>query len=273
MAIDMKKVFLLMIMLLGMSTITMRGESPEEVEKAMDDIKLSGKYLYGQSYADTLDIAYGRALFELLTQINAARQEAGKSELRANEIDGILKKLKYTTDYTCAVMVYCDRDKALAFTGRPRIEGISGASDKSPAIAEKSPAIVDTPPAREPSIARTAPVQESSAVVTTDKSPASALPTRGMLEDVAGIIAGQDNWIEIQPMLVRYKKEGKYSLNATVERLSEVPDDAYAILMDSNGGVIAVMGPEKGGGRKNYKTNRIEDMTDYPNIRIILWLK
>lgn len=266
MEIDMKKVFLLMIMILGISTIPVRGESPEEVEKAMDDIKLSGKYLYGQSYADTMDIAHDRALFELLTQINAARQEAGKSELRANEIGGITKILKYSTDYTNAVMVYCDRDKALAFTGRPSIGGISGASDNAPVIVDKAPA-------KEPSITRTAPVQESSTVVSTDNNPARALPTRGMLEEVAGIIAGQDNWMEIQPLLVRYKKEGKFSQNATVERLSEVPDDAYAIMIDSNGGVVAVMGPLEGGSRKNYKTNRIEDIMNYPNVKIILWFR
>lgn len=91
--------------------------------------------------------------------------------------------------------------------------------------------------------------------------------------EILRTICGQDNWTEIKGFLTAFKKEGKIRETGNCRAAADVPSDAYSILMDDLGGILAVLSPKGQSGRMNCRTNQPDNENNYSNCKFIVWYK
>lgn len=266
----------LLVLLLSFPCV---AQSPEEIERQMDEIKMNESYIYGEDYSDDKDMAYQNALVELLSSINELRGEKGKEYLTVGDIQTIVKELRYTKGTRNVAFLYLPLDRAMTLSAKQKID-VAGAgtaprrSDSAVAQASGRQQAQTAKPAPKPS---PAPAQTQSdnasskpaAAPTQSASKSFAPADKSVLET----LCGQDNWVEIKGFLSSFKKEGKIRETGRCLSPSEVPDDAYSILMDDMGGILAIMSPKNSPDRMNHKTNQTDNENNHANCKFIVWYK
>lgn len=92
-------------------------------------------------------------------------------------------------------------------------------------------------------------------------------------DDLMQILCNQDGWIEIKGILKYYKNLGKIHETGNCFTSADLPDDAYAILIDEAYGILAILSPKNQSPRINYRTNKPDSETNHPDCKIIVWYK
>ena len=235
------------------------AQSPEEIEKKMDEIKMDEAFIYGEDYNDNKDMAYQNALTELLSSINEMRGEKGKDYITVSDIQPILKELRYTKSTRNVSFLYIPIHQALSLTPKQKID----VATSEPNSTQNNNAIDLNQRTEDNSkfnFVPNTPQPNHNAFSTSDK---------GILET----LCSQDNWVEIKGFLTSFKKEGKIKETGNCLSYAEVPDDAYSILMDEMGGILSIMSPKNSPNRINHKTNQTDNENNHTNCKFIVWYK
>ena len=256
------KIRRLTILLACLSSVFGYAQTPEEIESKMDEIKLDESYVYGEDFNDDKDIAFQNALTELTTYANELRAGKGKDILNSSDLLTVVKELKYQKGSRHTVLVYLPLSQMLGMTSKSH----------SDVVAQNAPS--------HSSQANVAPQQkieqEQKITFVPNKQPEATQPVpiqTQLPDDIMQTLCSQDNWMEIKGFLTTYKREGKISLIGNVLSYTEVPDDAYAILMDDMGGILSILSPKNSATRINYRTNQTDSETNHSNYKFIVWYK
>ncbi len=231
-----------LVIFLSAMSCSMMAATPEETEAQMDKIKLDETMIYGEDFNDNKEVAYQNALNELLLTANELRMASNASELAAADLNGVAKELSYRKGTRNVVMLYMPRTQAL------KLKHGNTAAPTPPQPAQK--------PTPQPS--------------TPTPAPAVATPPA---DEIIDAICSQDNWMEIKGFLSDFKRQGKITDSGSTKTSSEVPQDAYAILFDELGGILAILSPKNSGQRIDYRTNRTDTESNHSNYKFILWYK
>ncbi len=236
------RVLIWLVIFLSAMSCSMMAATPEETEAQMDKIKLDETMIYGEDFNDNKEVAYQNALNELLLTANELRMASNASELAAADLNGVAKELSYRKGTRNVVMLYMPRTQAL------KLKHGNTAAPTPPQPAQK--------PTPQPS--------------TPTPAPAVATPPA---DEIIDAICSQDNWMEIKGFLSDFKRQGKITDSGSTKTSSEVPQDAYAILFDELGGILAILSPKNSGQRIDYRTNRLDTESNHSNCKFILWYK
>ena len=122
---------------------------------------------------------------------------------------------------------------------------------------------------------------ESENITLKNISPDSSLPIRAPLEesstplpnDILNTLCNQDNWTEVKGFLSAYKTEGRLKETGSCTKISDIPMDAYRILIDEQYGILAILAPKNLNDRINIKTNKLDKESNYSNCAVIVWFK
>ena len=210
------------------------ARSPEETEAQMDEIKLDRSYVYGESFNDDMNVAYQTALSDLTESVNVLRVDNGKEMLAVSDLQTRVNELKYFKNGRHTVFLYILLTEMFKI-GEKTQDGVVSRHGNLPAAQE---------------------------------SFAHKLP-----ENVQETLSGQDNWPEIKGILKSYKEDGIIKVTGNVEKLSDVPDDAYSILFDGFGGILAIISPKNSPERINYKNNLRFEESNVTDYKFIVWYK
>lgn len=241
------------------ATLPCFAQSPEEIEKKMDEIKMNEAYIYGEDYNDDKDMAYQNALTELLSSINEMRGDKGKEFITVSDIQPILKELRYAKSTRNVSFLYIPINQALSLTPKQKIDVASA----EPNSTHNNNAIVPDQ--------RTEDNSKFTFVPNTPQSNHNDIST--IDKRILETLCGQDNWVEIKGFLTSFKNEGKIRETGNCLSYSEVPDDAYSILMDEMGGILSIMSPKNSTNRINHKTNQTDNEQNHANCKFIVWYK
>lgn len=256
------KIRSLTILLACLSSVFGYAQTPEDIESKMDEIKLDESYVYGEDFDDDKDIAFQNALTELTTYANELRAGKGKDILNSSDLLTVVKELKYQKGSRHTVLVYLPLSQMLGMTSKSHSDVVaqnepshSSQTNITPQQKVEQEQKFTFVPNKQPEATQPVPIQ-------------TQLP-----DDIMQTLCSQDNWLEIKGFLTNYKREGKISSIGNVLSYAEVPDDAYAILMDEMGGILSIMSPKNSPNRINYKTNQTDNENNYTNCKFIVWYK
>lgn len=238
--------------------------TPEEVEANMDRIKLDERFIYAENFGDDMDTAYENALLELIASINELESVSSVNELRKKEKKNLLtvkpevlkasvKELRYSTGSRNTVFLYLPLAWVRITADETGIEVVPSENDMA---------------------AQTSPDQSSSAADSGRTEPVNPVSPAQMppMNDILKTLCAQDSWVEIKGLLIEYKNQKKIT-TGTVKTASEVPEDAYSILLDNKGSILAILSPKTSGDRINYKTNLPDDESNHKDCIAIIWYR
>lgn len=256
------KIRSLAILLTCISALWSNAQTPEEIESKMDEIKLDAGYVYGEDFNDGKDIAFQNALTELTAYANELRAEKGKEILNSSDLLTVVKELKYQRGNRHIVLVYLPLSQMLGITSKSHSDVVAQSAPPKPSQSEV------------PSQQKIE--QEQKFTFVPNRQPETTNPAiiqTQLPDDIMQTLCSQDNWMEIKGFLTTYKGEGRISLVGNVLSYAEVPDDAYAILMDDLGGILSILSPKNSENRINYRTNQTDSETNHSNCKFIVWYK
>ncbi|MBJ2183389.1 MAG: hypothetical protein JFR38_02630 [Muribaculaceae bacterium] len=243
--------------------------TPAETEARMDEIKLDDKYIYGESYDSDPLMAYDNALTELVAYANEIREARELPPLNPSSLQTTAQELKYSDGDRHAVFLYIPLEKMLGMVSRSHADVVAAIGVAAPVAEEPAPAQVASE--------QPAPVNDKKLTFVPDRRPAPGPhPTEpGALapDDILETLSAQDTWLEIRGFLSSYKNDKRISATGATYDFAEVPDDAYAILIDDMGGILAILSPKNNPRRINYKTHVIDNESNYSNCKFIVWYK
>ena len=254
-----KVLFLILSMIIS-SSLSIFAQSPEEIEEKMNDIKMKTDVIFGEGFDTDKNMAYDNALSELVLSSNEIRDENGLKPLKATDLQPVVEELSYTQGQRHFIMVYLSKSQMLSLTPKNHSDiieqeaplyaapgGNGGSSDSyqpeeyySPSPAPQNTAVIQQPP----------------------------LP-----DDILQSLCAQDNWTEIKWLLSNYKKQGKISETGRCTSASDVPADAFSILIDEMYGVLSILSPKNLPNRINYRTNQADSESNYSNCKVIVWYR
>lgn len=244
-----KRVIPFLNLLLG--AIICCAQTPKEIEQKMDEIKMDEAFIYGEDYNDEKDMAYQNALTELLTSVNEIRADQNKQLLSAPDIQTLVTELRYFNATRHVSFVYMTLNQALSLTPK-RTNAFAQRQVRQPQPQKET--------LQKASTSQNAPMASSATTSATDK-------------DILRELSAQDNWVEIKGLLSSLKSAGKISETGSCRSYSEVPPDAYAILMDQMGGILSILSPKASAKQINHKTNQIDNQNNHTNCKFIVWYK
>lgn len=257
--IDLK---LLVLSLFCFATTIGFSQTPEEIESKMDEIRADGNCVYGESSGDDKDIAFQNALNDLTLSANEMRAVKGKDVITSSDMLTVVKELRYQKGSRHTVLVYLPMSQMLGITSKSHSDIVAQGVPSQPSQSsvplqqkieqEQKFTFV---PNRQPETTQPAPIQ-------------TQLP-----DDIMQTLCSQDNWVEIKGFLTSYKGEGKITSVGNVLSYAEVPEDAFAILMDEMGGILSILSPKNSANRINYRTNQADNETNHSNCKFIVWYK
>lgn len=255
------------ILFSALSVFLMAGNlyaaTPDEVEARMDRIKLDDRFIYAENFSDDMETAYKNALSELLTSVNELRGENGGRPLDEASAEALRKSLKEAVKD----LRYSKGSRNTVFLYLP-LSWIR--------ITDSGVGIEVVVPAGNNMTAQTAPAQTVSAGSSGRTEPAkpvtSAPVSAPPADEVLQALCAQDSWVEIKGLLIDYKNRKKIT-TGTVKTASEVPEDAYSILLDNRGNILAILSPKASGTRINYKTNLTDDESNHKDCIAIIWYR
>lgn len=233
--------FLLVLLVLTVCPLAMQAQT-NETEQAMDKIKLDEKYIYGESRDANKDIAYTNALADMVSTANNLREANGLELIGIGDVQARAKDMQYADGSENVAFVYMPVDEILAINATKPEAGNNEGTHIEYVSKKDEPAVAE------------APAQEENLE----------------LDDVTRTICGQDNWTEIKSFLSQFKHDGRISQTGAVTDMSNVPADAYAVLIDAMYGIIAVLSPENGGQRTTLKSGSDSNNDNY---KVIVWYK
>lgn len=236
------------------------AQTIEKIEAKMDKIKLDEKYIYGEDYSENKDIAYNNALIELLTTANEIRAERELEMLKSPDLQPVVRELRYNKGQRYIVFVYIPLSVMLEMNSKSHSDVVP--SNVRP---NKSESGLLTQAQSKP--------ESNNSISGPNQPPTQLSEMKPLSRDILMTIVGQDNWIEIRGFLSQYKKDGKIKETGNVQNFTEVPNDAYSILIDEMGGILSILSPKNGENRINCKTNKQDKETNYPNCKFIVWYK
>ena len=237
----------LLCICLALPSISAFAQTVEETERLMNDIKMDETMLYGEDFNENKVMASNNALYELLTHVNELRTDRELPILVATDLQTAVKEISYSKNGRHFVMVYIPIEEMYALPKR------KGSSTPASPVPESKPTQTPT---------------HTSAAPTT-----STIKPIGSSDDILDILCGQDNWTEIKGFLSDFKSKGKIKETGFSQRASEVPEDAYTILIDEMYGILAILSPKNSKNRINYRTNQPDSETNYSNCKVIVWYR
>jgi hypothetical protein len=232
------------------------AQTADEIESKVNEIKLDENYIFGEDFNDNEDIAFQNALTELTICANELRAENGQNILNSSDLLPLVKELKYRKDNRHTVLVYLPMSQMFGMTSK---------SHSSIIIQDKPTQPIDS--------LRQEKEYEQENVVSQHQSEAMPYSSTQISDDITQTLCGQDNWLEIKGFLTTYKRDGRILSVGNVLSYDEVPDDAYAILMDDMGGILSILSPRNSKSQINYRTNQTDSETNYSNCKFIVWYK
>lgn len=250
-------IFIFIISLMGMPCA---AQSPDEIESKMNEIKLNDSFIYGEDYNENKDMAYLNALSELLSSINELREEKNIALINTSDLQPIVKELRYTKGTKNLSFLYLGLTQALSLTPKAKPDDVSITGNP----ANRPNQIIE--PKKEE--------EKPQFTFVPDKptAPVTAALTQSN-KDILESLCSQDNWVEIKGFLTEFKNEGIIKATGNCLSYSEVPDDAYSILMDEMGGILSILSPKNSPDRINHKTNQTDNENNHPNCKFIVWYK
>lgn len=256
------KIRILTFILISLSATFGYAQTPEEIESKMNEIKLDENYVYGEDFNDDKDIAFQNALTELTTYANELRAEKGKDILNSSDLLTVVKELKYKKGGRHTVLLYLPLNQMFGLTSKSHSDIVT---QNTPTQSNQANSASQQKPEQDPKFTFV-PNRQQAGNQSTAIQP--QLP-----DDIMQTLCGQDNWIEIKGFLSTYKSQGRISATGNVMSYAEVPEDAYAILMDDMGGILSILSPKNSGNRINYRTNQTDSETNHSNCKFIVWYK
>lgn len=238
------------------------AQTPEEIESKMDEIRADENCVYGESSGDDKDIAFQNALNDLTLSANEMRAVKGKDVITSSDMLTVVKELRYKKGSRHTVLVYLPMNQMLGITSTSH-------SDVVAQNVPSQPSQSSVPPQQKIE-------QEQKSTFVPNRQPETTHPANiqtPLPDDVMQTLCTQDNWIEIKGFLTTYKGEGRISSIGNVLSYADVPDDAFAILMDDMGGILSILSPKNSETRINYRTNQIDNETNHNNCKFIVWYK
>lgn len=248
------------IFIISITWIPCRAQSPDEIERMMDEIKLDESFIYGEDYNENKDLAYQNAISELLTSINELRGENNSVLISISDLQPIIKELRYTKGTKNLSFLYLPLTQALSLKPKAKLEIVS--NNENP--AHRPSQNIETKKEEEKPQFTFVPDKPN------DQVPAIATQTD---TDILETLCGQDNWVEIKGFLTSFKDEGRIKETGNCLSYSEVPNDAFSILMDEMGGILSILSPKKSSNRINHKTNQTDNENNHANCKFIVWYK
>ena len=255
----------LTVFLVLLFTVEGLAQTPEEILEEMDKVKLDANYLYGEGFQEDYEKAQAEALNHLMEIINEVRLESCKGNLKPSQVIPLMKELKYDGEYGWDILLYFPKEQAISMSGKPTPISTPEPNNTPTQTPNPNPNPNPTP--------TPSPTPSPSPSLTPSPTPTPAASSDRKMEEITRNFGMQDSWIEIKSLFVEYKNNGWISQNGAVEDISIVPSDAYSILIDEHGGVLAILSPKISEKRINYKTNQIDNEANYSNCRFIVWYK
>ena len=248
------KIYILFICLITVP-FALNGQPNSNVIDEMNNVKLNESFIFGEGFHVRKDVAQECAISEILSYAIELRFDNGNNEkLQPSDIQPIVKQLIHFDGNQYNVFLYVDREQILSMSGHIESPKISSNAD---------------------------PRSEPKELVVSDKTQNSQMSKGTSLEDrfkplpndVLYTLCNQDNWTEIKGFLSTYKNQGKIRETGFCTNLSEIPVDAYRILIDDKYGILAILAPKDSDNRININTNQIDKESNYSNCAVIVWLK
>ncbi len=240
----------IIIALVSAASLSSSVYAQADIDKKMDEVKLNENMVFGEDFNEDKDIAYNKALLDLLNYMNERRAEKGCGALGVSDIQPVAQELKSFSNNRYNVLLYMPLSQVLALTARSHSEQMSlpaPSSSSGNAVAGTAhvPAVPSTP--------------------TTIPAP--------MPDDVLETLCNQDNWTEIKGFLSSFKKRGLINETGVSTSAAEVPGDAYTILIDDMYGILSILSPKNSPNRINCRTNKPDSETNYSNCKVIVWYR
>lgn len=269
---------LLLALCLCLSALAASAQTPAQIEEKMNNIKLDETYIFGEGSDADKNEAYQRALVDLLQIVNELRVGQKKEPLAQRDIQPRVEELTYTQGGITYTMLYINADKALALVPKKSDgggnHGGNGQNATTPAATPvaTSAAIPAVTPAASPAV-----IPAATPVVTPVATPAvtpAATPaaTSQSVQDITDYVKKLHTWIEVKGTLQQHVMERRIKAGKA-SSLSEVPEDAVALLLNSYGDIVAVLSPSNAQQRTDLKTNKIYSESNSPNYSQIFWYK
>lgn len=258
----MNKISMLIFLQTCLSITFGFAQTPEEIKTKMNEIKLNESYVCGEDFSDNKDIAFQNALTELTTFANELRAEKGKEAIHSSDLLTVVKELRYQKGNRHTILVYLPLSQMLGITSKPHADVISQNVPTQPGLPENQP--------------EQQMEQEQKFTFVPNRQPEAAHSTPTQTpppDDIMQSLCSQHNWIEIKGLLTTYKSERRISTVGSTLSYGEVPEDAYAILMDDMGGILSILSPKNSGNQINYRTNQTDNESNHCNCKFIVWYK
>lgn len=246
------------LLFLCLCPLQILAQDKSQVESQMDAIKLDEKYVYGEATDEKKEVAYNNAISDLLMTANQIRADKGKDVIATGSLQTQAKELGYVEESRYTVFLYIPIDKVLSINNQVHRDVVN--ETRKPEAPKPQPA---KPVASKPAESPSRPVQSQSIPAQSQQLP----------NDVTRTLCSQDNWVEIKPFLSKYKSEGAITQTKATTSISEVPDNAYAILIDGMGGILAVLSPSSNGKRTDFKSGNDYNESNTSNCKFIVWYK
>lgn len=226
--------------------LTAAGQTPEDIEAKMLEIKLGDEIIYGEGVNADKETALKMALSDIYESYQDICCSSIPEHLKNRTPDN-LKSISETLCYEKEGLHKC----LLYVTWEKLFDG----STLNKVVYEQSGEVA------------------LQSVATTPAPAAASSGGSEALLDAIEEMCGQGGLSEIKILLSGYKRQGVVSVTGAVMNASEVPGDAYSILFDSLGGMLAILSPSHGGSQVNQMTNQIDSVNNYSNCKFIIWFK
>lgn len=238
--------------------------TPGETEEMMNVIKLDETMIYGEEFDDSKDIAYGKAMAELMVYANELRDAKGIDMLQISDLQPLVKELYYSSGGRHTVLVYIPLERMYAIRHASHRDVVANGDDGHSAHADIAAQRAESPPPVNP-------VPGSPARPTELPTPRPAVQPAA--DDIIAALCGQDNWTEIKGLLTAYKNMEQIRETGYCTSAAEVPADAVAILIDDMYGILSILSPSSSPQRINYRTGRPDSESNYSNCKVIVWYR
>lgn len=248
------RIFILLIFNMAIF-FTLRGQTAKGVIDQMNDIKLDESFIFGEGSHVNKDVAYENAMTELLSYANEIRLESGKvNKIIFSDVSHIVKQINHFDGNRYCILIYIQRDPILSMAGYSQ--------------AQESLSTLNAKPEAKESIEQTEPKNPDTPKGIKVNEKITPLP-----DDMLYILSAQDNWMEIQGLLTKYKSQGKIKEAGQCTDISKIPAGTYRFLMDGLYGILAFLAPTDSNNVINLKTSQIDKDSNYPNCKVIVWFR
>lgn len=234
----------------------MNGQTnSDDILDRMNELKQDESIIFGLGFHENMAKANNYAQLDLLSDAIEFRLNNNKvAKISIRDIQPYVKQLIYFDGSQYDVILYVGKDLILSLTGQTE-DSVSSSNvgiNSEPVLKEYGRQAQDLSTS-----------QENPVEISFTPLPNNILHT----------LCIQDNWTEIKGFLENYKQQGKIKETGVCTTISEIPQDAYRVLIDEYYGILAMMAPKTSNDRLNIKSNQLDKESNYPNFKVIVWFK